>query len=363
MCGEVADRVISGEYVAALVEWVEDGAPGVTRALGRPATEAETSVPARDLLPALDRYAKLERRDALHVVAAVDTSHGCSHRCRHCPVPVVYDGRVRLVDETAVLDDIAQVVAAGAEHISFGDPDFLNAPGHALRIVRAMHERFPEVTFDCTVKVEHILRHADCWDEMAAAGCQFVVSAFESIDDTVLARLDKGHTAADAGRATALLRSRSIDVRPSFLPFTPWTTRAGLVALLDFVHRHDLVGSVDPVQYTVRLLLPTGSLLLDHPDLLAHLGEWDQARLSYSWSAAVAEIDTLHQEVAEVVERSIAEGDGIVETYRLVRVAVGAAPVDLQDCTVGRPRLTESWFCCAEPTDVQLRAVSSRGAR
>ena len=214
-------------------------------------------------------------------------------------MPVVFDGRVRRVDEDAVLADIAQLVAAGARHITFGDPDFLNAPPHSRRIVAAMHERFPDVTFDCTVKVEHVLRHADVWPEFAAAGCVFVVSAFESVDDAVLERLDKGHTTADAARAVAILRDAGIEVRPSWMPFTPWTTRDDVIALLDFVHEHDLVGSVDPVQYSVRLLLPEGSLLLDHPDLVPFVGPWDPERSTYTWAHPDPAVDELQQRIAD----------------------------------------------------------------
>ncbi|HEY3669832.1 MAG TPA: radical SAM protein, partial [Acidimicrobiia bacterium] len=258
----------------------------------------DASLPARDLLPPLDRYAHLAIEDGLRPVGSVLASHGCAHRCRHCPVPVVFDGRVRRVDEDAVLADIAQLVAAGAQHITFGDPDFLNAPPHSRRIVAALHDRFPDVTFDCTVKVEHVLRYADVWPEFAAAGCVFVVSAFESVDDTTLVRLDKGHTATDAARAVAILRDAGIEVRPSWMPFTPWTTPDDVVALLDFVHAHDLIGSVDPVQYSVRLLLPEGSLLLDHPDLTSFLGPWDPERSTYTWASPDPAVDALQQRIA-----------------------------------------------------------------
>jgi hypothetical protein len=272
-------------------------------------------------------------------------------------VPVVFDGRVRRVDQDAVLADIEQLVAAGARHITFGDPDFLNAPPHSRRIIAALHERFPDVTFDCTVKVEHVLEHADLWSDFAAAGCVFVVSAFESVDDAVLARLDKGHTAADAARAVQILRDAGIEVRPSWLPFTPWTTRDDVIALLDFVHEHDLVGSVDPVQYSVRLLLPEGSLLLDHPDLLPHLGPWDVERSTYTWSSPDTDMDALQAGIARIVERD----DDPLSLYAQVRAAAGAAPVDLSNVTTGRPRLTESWFCCAEPTELQLTRIGARG--
>jgi radical SAM superfamily enzyme YgiQ (UPF0313 family) len=353
MCDDVAERVIAGEYEDALVDWVEHGTRGDTVDLTRAAGTHCAPVPDRALLPPLDRYARLVDGDESRLAGYVEASRGCTHRCRHCPVPVVYDGRVRVTAQSAVLGDVEQLVDAGASHITFGDPDFLNAPAHSMRVVRALHGRFPQLTFDCTVKVEHVLRHDDLWPELAAAGCSFVVSAFESLNDTILERLDKGHTAADAARAVTLLRAHGIDVRPSFLPFTPWTTRDDVRSLLDFVHEHDLVGSVDSVQYTIRLLLPRASLLLHHPDLAPYLGEWDDERLTYRWRAADPAVDELQVEIAAIVEASTEAGEDAATTYARVRTAAGAPRVDLSEVTLDRPRLSESWFCCAEPTEAQ----------
>ena len=358
MCRDVVDAVIAGEYEDALVGWVEGAPISVPVHLGRPHPGPDRATPARDLLPPLDRYVRLAVGEELRLVGSVEASRGCAHRCRHCPVPVVYDGRVRVADESGVLADVDQLVDAGARHITFGDPDFLNAPPHSRRVVHAMHERHPFLTFDCTTKVEHVIEHADLWGELRDAGLLFVVSAFESLNDDILRRLNKGHTAADAARAVALLRAHQIDVRPSFLPFTPWTVRDDIVALLDFVAEHDLVASVDPVQYTIRLLLPEGSLLLDDPDLTAFLGAWDDDRLTYAWRANDPSIDALQRELAALVEASVERDDSIGTTYAMVRASVGPPPVDLASCTTDRPRLTASWFCCAEPTDTQRKAVS-----
>jgi radical SAM superfamily enzyme YgiQ (UPF0313 family) len=279
------------------------------------------------------------------VVGYVEASHGCAHRCRHCPIPVVYDGRIRIVAQDTVLADIAQQVEAGARHITFGDPDFLNGVHHSRRIVRAMHERWPELTFDCTTKVEHILRHESIWGEMANAGCLFVVSAFETVDDSILERLDKGHTTADAARVVTLLREHGIEIRPSFVSFTPWTTLDGVRDILDFVADHDLIGSVDPVQYTIRLLLPEGSLLLDHPDLAPYLGPYDAEHLTYTWIAADPQVDALQLRLAALVEARVAAGASIADTYLAARAAAGARELILAGSVEGRPRLTESWFC------------------
>jgi radical SAM superfamily enzyme YgiQ (UPF0313 family) len=355
---DVADRVLAGETDAALVEWVggvDDGrVVHLERAVQPPAP------PARELLPALDRYARLVRGDQEQLVGVVEATRGCAHRCRHCPVPVVYDGRIRIVDVDAVLADVGQQVAAGAEHLTFADPDFLNGPHHARRVVAAVHERFPSLTFDCTVKVEHVLAHPEVWPELAAAGCLFVVSAFESVDDATLRRLDKGHTATDEAAAVSELRAHGIEVRPSWLPFTPWTTLDHVRGLVEFVAEHDLVGNVDPVQYTIRLLLPPGSLLLDHPDVVPHLGGYDPARASYSWRSADPAMDELQLDLAKVVETGVDADDPIPAVYGRVRAALGLPPVAVDGRRAAAvPRLSEPWFCCAEPTAAQLLALPS----
>jgi hypothetical protein len=355
---DVADRVLAGETDAALVAWVDGPDDGRVVHLERAARPS--GPPARDLLPPLDRYARLRRGERETLVGVVEASRGCAHRCRHCPVPVVYDGRIRIVDVDAVLADVQQQVDAGAEHLTYADPDFLNGPHHARRVVAAVHERFPTLTFDCTVKVEHVLDHRDVWPDLAAAGLLFVVSAFESVDDATLARLEKGHTAADEAVAVAVLRAHGIEVRPSWLPFTPWTTLDQLRGLVDFVAEHDLVGNVDPVQYTIRLLLPPGSLLLDHPDVVPHLGGYDAERASHSWRAADPEMDALQLELAELVEAGVGAGDPVPVLYGRVRAALGLAPVPVDEArAVAVPRLSEPWFCCAEPTAAQLLPLPS----
>jgi radical SAM superfamily enzyme YgiQ (UPF0313 family) len=378
--GRVADRVIAGEYEPALVAWVDevtgaahpapddDGATTQVVHLGRGGFQ----LPARHLLPSLDRYARLSHAGTERVVGYTEASHGCVFRCRHCPVPTVYDGRTRIVSGDVVAGDIDQLVAAGAEHITFGDPDFLGGAQHALRVVRALHQRHPGITFDVTTKVELVLRHRPIWAELAEAGCLFVVSAVETLDDAILDRLDKGHTAADAAEAVEVLRAHGIELRPSLMPFTPWTTLDGLVELVDFVAEHDLVGNVDPVHYTIRLLLPEGSLLTDHPDLAPHLDRYDPEMLGWRWSAADPRVDRLQQELAALVEDHVARGEPIATTYLAVRQAVRrAAGLPTGDDDPGlaaarraaargadRPRLTEPWFCCAEPTEGQLAPLA-----
>lgn len=362
-------RVIAGEYEQALVDWAGGAAapgPIVELARGR----EDFALPARELLPPLDRYAHLEWNGERRVAGYVEATHGCAHRCRHCPVPTVYDGRFRVVAADTVVRDIARLVDGGARHITFGDPDFLNGPRHALTVVRAMHERFGELTWDATVKVEHVLAHAELWPEFAARGLLFVVSAFESTDDAQLAILDKGHTAADMADAVALLRRHGVEVRPSWMPFTPWTEAGHVADILDFTLAHDLVANTDPVQFSIRLLLPDGSLLLDHPSMAPHLGPYDAERLSWTWCSPDPAVDALQRRLAAIAESGVDDDAASVfaamasEVYPAAGRTVPDVSAVQAAAHAGRPRLSEPWFCCAEPTQAQQLVVSAPdGAR
>jgi radical SAM superfamily enzyme YgiQ (UPF0313 family) len=357
--GSDVDHVIAGEYEASLLGFLE-GTGGVHVDLRR----RRTALPLRGSLPALDRYARLRVGGEERLAGYVEASHGCAHRCRHCPVPVVYDGRTRRVDADIVLDDVAQLVDAGARHITFGDPDFLNRWAHSMRIVEEFAARFPQITYDITTKVSHLVQHADLMPTLARTGCLFVVSAFECTNDRILGYLDKGHTSAEASHVTRELRSHGIEVRPSWLPFMPWTTVADVADILDFVVEHDLIGNVDPVQYTIKLLIPRGSLMLDVPEIVPYLGGYDAASLSYAWTAADPATVDLQRELADLVEAEPGL-EVFANVDAAVRAAMGASPRDivLDDGARGRPRLTEPWFCCAEPTKDQFGSFVPSGSK
>src|SRR5439155_60236 len=171
--------------------------------------------------------AKLQHNGERRVAGHVEASRGCLHLCTHCPIPPVYNGRFFIVPADVVLEDIRGQVAAGATHITFGDPDFLNGPKHALKVVRALHAEFPALTFDFTAKVEHILEKRELFPEFGASGCVFMISAVESLSDTVLTILEKNHTRADVEEALGIVRGAGIAFRPTWEPFTPWTTWDG----------------------------------------------------------------------------------------------------------------------------------------
>ena len=357
----LVDLAIAGEYEAALLDWAN------SRESREPVVDLRRerfSLPVRTTLPALERYARLSIGGSERVAGYVEASHGCVHRCRHCPVPVVYDGRTRRVDAELVVEDASRQIASGARHITFGDPDFLNRWAHSMKIVEMLHQRHPDVTFDITTKVSHLLRYESLIPLLAQQGCLFVVSAFECVNDEILRYLDKGHTRADAARVISLLRDGGLEPRPSWLPFMPWTTVDDVVAICDFIIEHDLVSNVDPVQLTIRLLIPEGSLMLRVPEMQPYLGAYDPETLSYRWTAADERTVDLQQRLASLVEAAQNDGRPNAEIFcdicDVVFPEAGRPPVDRASLLAGVrdvPRLTEPWFCCAEPTQDQFALV------
>ena len=327
-------------------------------------------IPSRAGLPMLDHYARLEQNGTERLAGYVEASRGCLHHCLHCPIVPVYDGRFFLVPEAVVLEDIRCQVQAGATHMTFGDPDFLNGPGHSMSIVCAMHKEFPHLTFDFTAKIEHLLKRRALMSDLHAQGCLFVISAVESFSDHVLEVLHKGHTGADIVTALGILRDAGIALRPSLVAFTPWTSLDDYERMLDMVEAHDLIDATDPVQLSIRLLIPPGSALLAKSDIERFLGPLDQASFQYPWAHPDERMDRLHQAVSTIVETSAKKEEDATITFDRIRAMTDKiAGRHTESSTHARmsrpdrlkpPRLTESWFCCAEPTTQQFRPLLTK---
>ena len=310
--------------------------------------------PERRALPSPANYAHVILPSGEHRVAGhTEASRGCKHLCRHCPIVPVYNGVFRIVDREVVLEDIRQQVATGAQHITFGDPDFFNGTGHAIPLVEALHQEFPGLSYDVTIKIEHLLKHKEHLLKLRDTGCLFVTSAVESVDDEVLRRLDKGHTRADFLEANRIFRKLSMVVQPTFVPFTPWTTLEGYLDLLRFLHENDLIENVAPIQLAIRLLIPAGSRLLELEDVRRLVGPFDSSALVYPWRNPNPGVDALSEEIEQVVATAeklrLSRRKIFDRIWKAAHQAAGmqaefaAQPVLKSRAAI--PHLNEPWYC------------------
>jgi radical SAM superfamily enzyme YgiQ (UPF0313 family) len=370
------DEVFGGEFEEALAAWADTNqkepqrpqrtqrrtisAVSATSAVssGRDLPRIHFLVPDRSGLPPLSQYATLLMPDGeRRAVGYTEASRGCRHLCRHCPVVPIYGGQFRVVQADVVLADVAAQVAAGAGHITFGDPDFFNGPTHAMRIVSALHAAHPGVSYDVTIKVEHLLQHRGLVPRLAATGCAFVTSAIESVDDDVLQLFDKGHTRADFLEAVALCREAGVTLVPTFVAFHPWLTLASYRDLLDTIHALDLVEHVSPVQLAIRLLVPRGSRLLELDEMRRHLGPFDPETLTYRWTHPDPRVDDLQRDVMTLVGTLSAERRQLFDEVRAMAYDRAGLPSPTLRPGPGRadsrpararatvPYLNEPWYC------------------
>jgi radical SAM superfamily enzyme YgiQ (UPF0313 family) len=312
-------------------------------------------VPERDGLPPLEKYASLILPDgASRTVGYTEASRGCKYKCRHCPIVPVYEGQFRIVQPDVVLEDIRRQVRAGAQHITFGDPDFFNGIKHAIHIVTAMHQMYPSLTYDVTIKVEHLLKHCRYLELLKLTGCAFVTTAVESFDDRVLELFDKGHTSADFTTVLHMAREIDLVLVPTFVAFHPWMTLKGYEEFLETISMLDLVDNVAPVQLAIRLLIPSGSYLLDLPGLREFIGPFDAEALSHSWAHPDSRVDALQRDLESLVQGAAKSGAdrrpvfGLV--WRRLQYEMGDPGKPLPAVTPGRPRATipyleEPWYC------------------
>ena len=343
------EAILGGEFEAALVELVTGESPSDAVPEGG-LPRLTFLVPDRAGLPPLSGYASLTQGRARRVVGYTEASRGCKHHCRHCPVVPIYNGQFRIVPVDVVLEDIRRQVEQGAQHITFGDPDFFNGIGHAMRVTESIGRAFPDLTYDVTIKIEHLLRHRDQLTPLRDTGCLFVTSAVESFDDTVLAALEKRHTSDDVRRAVAECRQIGLDLIPTFVAFTPWTTLDSYISFLEALDQLSLVDHVAPIQLAIRLLVPQSSRLLTLPQVSACLGPFDPTRLVYPWRHPDPRVDQLCDEVGGLVGQRLTSArrelfaDIWEVAHRLAgRVSGSRAPIPPTRAEV--PFLNEPWYC------------------
>lgn len=346
------EKIIGGEFEAALADLVDSIGAGVVDDRGPlsvvPLERLSFVPPDRAGLPDLSRYARLTTADGERTAGYTEASRGCKHLCRHCPVVPVYQGAFRVVQSDVVLQDIRTQVANGAQHITFGDPDFFNGPTHALRIVEALHREFPEVSYDVTIKVEHLLEHASALGVLRDTGCLFITSAVESVDDTVLAKLDKGHTRQDFYDAVDLCRSTGLLLNPTFIAFMPWTTRDGFLELLNVIHDLDLVDQVSPVQLGLRLLITERSRLLELEEIRGLVREFDRNALAWTWKHPEPGMDDLARAILFAVAWGQKAGRSRRQIFEDIWQLATDQPVPDDRNLLPRaavPYLNEPWYC------------------
>ncbi len=356
LCAAGFSTILGPEFEADLSQLAEALTSGVSNghheSVAGKLPRLAFEIPDRADLPSLKKYAHVILPTGEHRTARyTEASRGCKHFCRHCPIVPVYNGQFRVVGHEIVLADIRQQVQSGAEHITFGDPDFFNGITHATRIVEALHAEYPRLTYDATIKVEHLLRYADALPMLARTGCLSVTSAVESLDDQVLLKLEKGHTRADFFRALDLCNNAGLTLQPTFVPFTPWTTCENYFDLLETIADRNLIAAVPSIQLAIRLLIPSRSRLLELQEIASMVSDFDSEKLVYPWRHPDPVLDTLAENISQIAGAAEKRRESRSETFQRIWDAAAqlqksaTAPYRTAAAPRPAPYLSEPWYC------------------
>jgi len=345
-------KIIGGEFEQPLLDFcrsLRSGAPDYSTVieLGK----QDFVVPLRDNLPEPVKYAQLcEEGCASRITGYTQTTRGCKHVCRHCPIVPVYNGRFRIIQRDVVLADIRQQVERGVQHITFGDPDFFNGPGHVLPILEQFRQEFPNITYDVTIKVEHLLKYEKHLPVLKETGCAFITSAVEAVDDTILRIFDKGHTKADFLTAVEIVKKHQLALNPTFVAFTPWTTLEGYRDMLSVLADADLIDHTASVQLAIRLLIPAGSRLLEVSPIPGLIDEMNEEQLGYIWNHSDERVDFLQQKLMNLLQKSSLSryaffSDAWESVNELLQDNKPAPNLSKDRHRATIPYLNEPWYC------------------
>ena len=170
----------------------------------------------------------------------------------------------------------------------------------------------------------------------------------------MLFRSDKGLTRRDFEEVVRLFREVGLTLAPTFVPFTPWISLEGYQDLLATLAEMDLIEHVAPIQLAIRLLIPTGSRLLEVREVRDLALGFDEALLSYRWHHPDPRVDRLQKALEELVRQAEAGGAGRREIFGkvwlLAEQAAGTPCRPLVEKPLGPARMpipfmTEPWFC------------------
>ena len=325
----------------------------------------KNNIPNRQIFPDISNYAHLVDGSNNIIAGSVETTYGCKHSCTHCPVPISFNGTFKTYSLEKIISDVENQVNQGAKHISFNDPDFFNGPIHALKILESLNKKFPTITYDSTIKVEHIIKYKKYFKELSSLNMVFVISAFETTNDLVLSILEKNHTSNDLNTSIEISQDFGIDVRPTWMPFSPWTELNDLSNIVNLIEKYKLRETVDPIQLTIKLLIPKHSLIIKKPEINKYLGNYEKNSLSFKWEYENNDVEKLQSSLFDFILHN-SELDEHKQYLGMVNIIEKFTDTELLKNSTydfkNVPKLSETWFCCAEPSKIQLDRIKTNKA-
>lgn len=157
------------------------------------------------------------------------TSRGCPHRCAFCSSPELLGRKVRFRPIHQIINDIENlIVQHGVKEISFVDDVFTIKKTRLLDFCNNLIQREFKISWFCNARADQITD--ELASAMKAAGCHQVYLGFESGDQSILDRIQKGTTIQHLERGAEILRKHGIHRSVGFVIGLPGENDASVEA-------------------------------------------------------------------------------------------------------------------------------------
>jgi hypothetical protein len=142
------------------------------------------------------------------------------------------------------------------------------------------------------------------------------------------------------------MRDVGLNLAPTFVTFTPWTTWRGYRNLLQMLMDLDLTENVAPIQLAMRLLIPAGSRLLELGDIREIIRPFDRRALCYPWHHSDETLDHLCSEIQKLIRREKRRKATRTELFGRILELTQENPGDFHLASRATiPYLNEPWYC------------------
>jgi len=237
-----ADLIVRGEAELMFTQLVEeidgerqfDRVPGVmfmkdgeiieTPAPPQLETLDESPLPDWDLINF--KYHQINLDGRKKDTALLETSRGCTFKCKFCAVPAYWKGTQRYKSTGRVVEEVKQLVARNIKQFFIVDDGFGNDIDRTYELMEAFR-KIPDMPYWFSLlRLDTVLSKPDLIDRLAEGGMRVALIGFESLNEEILANnlgkgMRKGLTLEDGREIYKRFRRNKIMVSGLFMSGYP----------------------------------------------------------------------------------------------------------------------------------------------
>jgi radical SAM superfamily enzyme YgiQ (UPF0313 family) len=217
------ESIVTGSSVSGL-----EAVPGLVYRKGdRIVRNPAQTIDPDNLTPPMRSPGMLEYYVKESSVVNIQTQRGCPYTCCYCTYPLIEGRAVRQRSAVSVVDEIEQVVAAGADYLFIVDSVFNIRNDHVASICEGILKRKLTFQWSCFLRPKGLT--SDLMKLMKMAGLSHIEFGSDSLCDSVLESYGKNITFDDILESSEFAREHHVHYAHFLIAGGPGETEATLI--------------------------------------------------------------------------------------------------------------------------------------